>query len=227
MNRVWALVRRDVHLWFVSGARFLLPGLFALLSLGMLFGLYGFFEVGQAELRGIFRFMPWLVLVWVPALAMGGYALDRSRGTDEILRAMPLSEWQWVLGKFGAGVVQMACCLLATVTFPISLFWMGEPDAGVILTSYGGLFLWASAALAVAQWVSGWVRSFVSAYLLGAVVLFVWMMVGLVVPWLGWLYHFGSFERGVVDTRDVAYFVGVTLLMLWVQVAWLKWRRLS
>lgn len=248
MKMIWALAARDLRVWFAGAAGFVVPPLFAVVAHGLFFGVYGFFDAGQVEMRGFFHSMPWLVLFLAPALAMGGYAAERGRGTDEVLRALPISEGRWVAGKFVAGLVQIALCLAATVSLPVSLMAMGNPDPGPLWTAYVGSFLLAAAALAVCQLVSNLMRSQVAAYLGGALVLFVWLLIGNApviagvsgwfdnsyalaaltefMNYVGWISHFANFERGLVDSRDVAYFVAVGGAALVLNTALLRYRRL-
>jgi len=248
MSGVFALARREMEIWFGSTAGFLVPVLFALFSQGLFFGVYGFFDAGQADLRGFFHTMPWLILFLSPALGMGSYASEKGRGTDEVLAALPLAESVLVAGKFLAGLAQIALCLACTLSLPLSLFAMGDPDPGPIATAYLGTFLLAGAALAVCQLVSGFLRSQVAAFLVSAALLFVWMLIGnapvvasisgrfadpalaakvtRLLDYVGWISHFSSFERGLVDSRDLVWFMVLAAMALVLQATLFKLRRL-
>lgn len=248
MRLLWAVAQRDLRVAFSTVAGYAVPVLFALLSQGLFFGVYGFFDVGQAELRGFFHTVPWLVIFLAPALAMGGFAGERARGTEEALMALPIPAWAWVGGKFAAGMVQIGLCVLATFSLPVSLGLMGDPDWGPVWAGYGGVLLLAGASLAICQLVSNCLRSAAVAFLGGAAVLLLWMLAGsaqviymiahrlehpllvarvvALLDYVGWVAHLASFERGVVDARDLTYFAWVTGSALVLNAGLLLWRRL-
>lgn len=249
MRIMGTLAKRDLCIWFAGWAGFLVPIAYALLSAGLFFGIYGFFDVGQAEMRGFFHYQSWIFLFLLPALAMGSFAAERYRKDDVLLRALPVSEWEWVGGKFLAGLVQIGVCLVATVPVPIMLSQIGNPDWGPVVTAYGGAFLLAAAMLAWSQLISDLFRSQVAAFVVAALLLFVWLLIGnapvisaiaarfaepsiagrvtRLLDALGWIAYYANLGKGLADSASVAYFVLVALTALALHVALLRWRRIA
>ena len=191
-----------------------------LLSAGILFFFVeGFFAVGRASMRPYFGLMPIILAILVPALTMRLWAEERRQGTNELLLTMPFSEAELVLGKFLASmaVVGLAVALSVPVALMASMF--GSFDPGPIATEYLGVILLASASTALGQMVSSVSRNQMSAFLATAFILVAinlssmatsWLdlppLVAGVVNWISLSYHFISFSRGVLDTRDLVYF---------------------
>lgn len=249
MRALFTLAKRDLRIWFAGWAGFLVPVAYAVLSAGLFFGIYGFFDVGQAEMRGFFHYQPWIFLFLLPALAMGSFAAERYRQEDVLLRALPVTEWAWVGGKFLAGLVQIGVCLLATLPVAVMLSQIGNPDWGPVFSAYGGAFLLAAAMLAWSQLVSGLFRSQVAAFLAAALLLFLWLLIGnapvissiaarfaepiiagrvtRVLDALGWIAYYDHLGKGLVSSASVIYFAVMALAALALHVALLRWRRIA
>lgn len=249
MRVLCTLARRDLCIWFAGWAGFLVPVAYALLSAGLFFGIYGFFDVGQTEMRGFFHYQPWIFLFLLPALAMGSFAAERYRHEDVLLRALPMSEWAWVGGKFLAGLAQIGVCFVATLPVPLMLSQIGNPDWGPVFTAYVGAFLLAAAMLAWSQLVSDLFHSQVAAFVASALLLFVWLLIGnapiistiaarfadtattgkvtRLLDALGWIAYYANLGKGLVDSASVAYFILASFFALALHVALLRWRRIA
>lgn len=231
MSTVLTIFRREFGSYFATPLATVFIVIFLLLAAAFTFYLGDFFEVGQADLQGFFRFHPWLYLLLVPAVAMRLWAEERKTGTLELLLTQPVTLWQAVLGKFLAAWVFIGLALVLTFPIWITVNWLGQPDNGVIIASYCGSWLMAGAFLAVGSCLSAATRSQVVAFILTVVVCLLLLLAGFplaldlirslapqaavdAVSGLSFLTHFQAITRGVLDLRDVIFF-------LLVMAAWL------
>lgn len=224
MSPVLAIARRELRSYFATPLAAVFIVVFLLLAGAATFKLGGFFEAGQADLQAFFRFHPWLYLLLVPAVAMPLWAEERKSGTLELLLTQPVSTWQAVLGKFLAAWAFIALALGLTFPIWITVNWLGDPDNGVILASYIGSLLMAGAFLAVGGCLSATTRSQVIAFVLSTLVCLLLLLAGFplaldplrallpqaavdAVSGLSFLTHFQAITRGVLDLRDVSFFL--------------------
>jgi ABC-2 type transport system permease protein len=193
-----------------------------------------------ASLRPMLDFMPWVFLFFVPAIAMRSLAEDNRGGMLEIVLAHPLSEAHLVLGKYLGVVAILAGALASTLLIPIGLSFGAEMAWGPVIAQYVGALLLAAAFAGVGVWGSSLTRSQITAFILGVTVMFVLILVGLdpmlvglpptlgtVAARLGVLSHFESTGRGLLDLRDVVYFLSVAAVFLALAYAVLMRRRLA
>ena len=240
MKGAMTIAARETKAYFNSPVAYIFIVAF-LLSAGILFFFVeGFFAAGRASLRPYFGLMPIILAILVPALTMRLWAEERRQGTSELLLTMPFSDADLVLGKFLASmaVVGMAVVLSIPVALMVSMF--GSFDPGPIFTEYLGVILLACASTALGQMVSSASRNQMSAFMATAFILIAinlssmatsWLelpvpVVG-VVNWISLSYHFISFSRGILDTRDLVYFVLFTALFLYLTARTLatgRWR---
>jgi len=231
MSPVFAIARRELRGYFATPLAAVFIIIFLLLAGVATFYLGGFFEAGQADLQAFFRFHPWLYLLLVPAVSMPLWAEERKSGTLELLFTQPVASWQAVLGKFLAAWVFVALALALTFPLWITVNWLGSPDNGVILASYCGSLLMAGAYLAVGSCLSATTRSQVVAFILTVMACLLLLLAGFplaldplrmllpqgaidAVSGLSFLTHFQAITRGVLDLRDVSYFLLAILAWL-------------
>jgi ABC-2 type transport system permease protein len=224
VNAVRIVFRRELASYFATPVAYVFIVIFLILAGTFTFYLGGFYERGQADLAPFFSFHPWLYLFLVPAVSMRMWSEERKSGTIELLLTLPVTMWQAVVGKFLAAWTFVGIALALTFPIWIIVNYLGSPDNGVILASYIGSFLMAGAFLAIGSCLSACTRSQVVAFILTAVVCLVlllagyplvlgffgsWAPQGLVdaVAGLSFLAHFGSISRGVIDLRDLVYFL--------------------
>ena len=199
------------------------------------FYLGGFYERGFADLDPFFRFHPWLYLFLVPAISMRLWAEERRLGTIELLFTLPLTTLQAVLGKFFAAWLFIGLALLLTLPVWLTVNYLGSPDNGVILAAYLGSWLMAGGFLAIGSCMSALTRNQVVAFILSVVVCFLFLLSGLPMVmnlFKGWapqvildgiaslsvLRHFADISKGVIDLRDLVYFVLMTGFWLFANV---------
>ncbi|HET7266864.1 MAG TPA: ABC transporter permease subunit [Oleiagrimonas sp.] len=244
MSAVFAVMRRELRSYFVTPLAWVFSVIFLILAAALTFYLGHFYERGQADLQPFFNFHPWLYLFLVPALSMQMWAEERKRGTLELLLTLPITATQAMLGKFFAAWMFVA--LVLALTFPIWLTvnYLGDPDNGVILAGYLGSLLMAGAYLAVGCCMSTLTRSQVVAFVLTAAVCFLLLLAGQplvmdaasgflpaplvqAVADMSFLEHFAAIARGVLDVRDMIYFVLSIVFWLAAGVIMLNMRRAS
>ncbi len=224
MSAVGTVFRREWSSYLATPVAYVFTVIFLMLAAALTFYLGDFFDRGQADLQPFFSFHPWLYLFIVPAVSMRLWAEERGNGTIELLLTLPLPTWQVVLGKFLAAWCYVGLALALTFPMWITVNYLGDPDNGVILAGYLGSWLMAGAFLAVGACLSAATRNQVIAFILTASVCFVfllagyplvqetaraWLPAGLadVIAQLSFLTHFDAISRGLLDLRDVAFFV--------------------
>jgi ABC-2 type transport system permease protein len=224
MAEVAAVFRRELASYFATPLFLVFVIIFLVLAGAFTFYLGGFYERGQADLAPFFSYHPWLYLFLVPAIAMRLWAEERRSGTLELLLTQPLQPWQAVAGKFLAAWAFLALALALTFPLWITVNYLGHPDNGVIVAAYVGSLLMGGAFLAIGSCLSATTRSQVIAFILTVVVCFGLLLAGYplvlnvfrgwapnalveAVASLSFLTHFESIEKGVLDLRDVLYFL--------------------
>jgi len=226
MSTILAICRRELRAYFTTPLAYVFIVVFLALNGATTFYFGNLFSRGQADLQPMFAFHPWLYLILIPAVAMRLWAEERKAGTLELLMTLPVSTTQAVIGKFLSAWAFTAIALALTFPTWITVSYLGDPDHGVIVTSYLGSLLMAGAYLAIGGFVSALTRNQVIAFVLGAAAIFIFMMSGLelvlsifqgwappfvvdLIQSLSFLAHYDSIVRGVVDLRDLVFFLSV------------------
>ncbi|HET6551967.1 MAG TPA: ABC transporter permease subunit [Dyella sp.] len=224
MSPVAAVMRRELRSYFVTPVAYVFLVIFLVMSGILTFYAGDFYERQQADLQPFFVMHPWLYLVLVPAVSMRMWAEEAKGGTLELLLSLPLTLGQAMLGKFLAAWAFIGLALLLTFPIWLTVNYLGSPDNGVIFAGYLGSWLMAGAFLAIGACLSAVTQSQVVAFVLTLVVCFLFILVGqpqvmeffqgalprkLVngLAHLSMLRHFEAISRGVLDLRDLLYFV--------------------
>ena len=224
MNTTLTLFKRELGSYFATPVAYVFIVIFLALAGAFTFYLGGFYERGQADLQPFFNFHPWLYLFLVPAVSMRMWAEERKSGTIELLLTLPVTMWQAVFAKFLAAWAFIGIALLLTFPVWITVNYLGSPYNGVIFASYLGSFLMAGAFLAVGSCISAATRNQVVAFILTAAVCFLFLLAGTplvldffraffpqgvidAIAGLSFLSHFTSISKGVIDLRDMIYFL--------------------
>ncbi len=230
MTNVWIIFKRELSGYFATPIAYVFLVIFVVLSGVFTFYVGSYFERDQADLRSFFQFHPWLYLFLIPALAMRLWAEERRSGTLELLLTLPITMTQAVLGKFLAAWAFSAIALLLTVPLWLTTNYLGSPDNGVILASYAGSLLMAGAFLAIGACMSALTRNQVIAFVVTAAVCLGFVLSGyplvlefvsafapeFIVEAVGsfsFLSHFTEVSKGVIDLRDLVFFV--SLMAYW------------
>ena len=226
MRPILTIVKRELSAYFTSPVAYVLLVIFLLLAGFFTFTAGNFFERGEASLAAFFGWHPWLYLVVVPAIGMRLWAEERRSGTLELLFTMPITTWQAVIAKFLASWLFIGVALLLTFPAVITVNVLGSPDNGAIFAGYLGSFFLAGAYLAITCMTSAMTRNQVVAFILSVVLCLFLILAGfnpvtdLMVRWaspavvdtvaaFSVVTHFDGFQRGVIDVRDLVFFLSV------------------
>jgi ABC-2 type transport system permease protein len=226
MRNIVVIAKRELGSYFSSPVAYVFLVIFLLLTGFFTFTAGQFFERGEASLGAFFGWHPWLYLVLVPAVGMRLWAEERRAGTLELLMTMPLTPWQAILGKFFASWIFIGIALGLTFPVVVTANVLGSPDNGMIFAGYLGSLFLAGAYLAVTCMTSAMTRNQVVAFILSVVACLFLILAGfnpvtdLLVRWASPAFidtvaafsvvtHFDGFQKGVIDSRDLAYFLSV------------------
>ncbi|HLT76855.1 MAG TPA: ABC transporter permease [Ferrovibrio sp.] len=232
MNAMLAVLRRELSGYFATPVAYVFIVVFLFTAGIFTFYLGQFFERGQADLKAFFLFHPWLYLFFLPALAMRLWAEERKSGTVELLLTLPIPLWAAVLGKFLAAWAFAGIALALTFPLWLTVNWLGSPDNGVIVAGYVGSLLMAGAYLAIGSCLSAVTKNQVIAFVLSVLVCFIFTVAGapMVLNFFqGWaprlivdtiasfsfLSHFNAITEGVIDLRDLVFFLSLTAVWLY------------
>lgn len=220
----WVVARRELQSYLATPLAYVFTVIFLVLNGVFTFFVGLWYERGQADLRVFFEFHPWLYLFLVSAIAMRLWSEERKSGTMELLLTLPLSLAQAVVGKFLAAWAMIGIALVLTFPVWLTANYLGDPDNGVIVASYLGSWLMAGSLLAVGSAISAATSNQVIAFIGTSVVGFLLVIIGVgpvveafrdVVPagvidalaGLSLIEHFQAIAKGVIDLRDVLYFL--------------------
>ena len=226
MRPIWVIAKRELASYFTSPVAYVFLVIFLLLTGFFTFTAGQFFERGEAGLGAFFSWHPWLYLVLVPAVGMRLWAEERRAGTIELLLTMPIAPWQAILGKFLASWLFLALALVLTFPVIVTVNVLGRPDNGMIVAGYLGSLLLAGAYLALTCLTSALTRNQVVAFILSVVACLFLILAGfnpvtdLLARWasagfvdtvaaFSVVTHFDGFQKGVIDSRDLLFFLSV------------------
>ncbi len=230
MNSFWAVFKRELKGYFATPVAYVFLVIF-LIAVGYKPFMDGFFEIRQADLRLFFSNLPVFLALIVSAVAMRLWAEERKNGSIELLLTLPITVPQAVLGKFLAAWAFLGIALLLTFPLPVTVGYLGNPDVGQIAVGYLGSFMMAGTFLAVGMFFSALTKNQVISLILSAVACLILLFAGhpstlnfmasTVSPAVAGVFeilsfqnHFDSMMRGVVELKDVFYFV--ILIVAWI-----------
>lgn len=234
MSNVRTIFNREFAAYFNAPIAYIFIIVFLAVNSGLF--MTSFFLAGSADMRGFFALLPITLIIFIPAITMRLWAEDSKSGTIALLQSFPISSGQLVLGKFLASFLFYLITLAGTLVIPIMIMFLGNPDLGPIIGGYFGAALLGAFYLAIGLFVSGLFKDQIIAFILSMVGCFLFYMIGtdyislILDSWIGGLgsvlmnsigtaNHFSSIERGVLDVRDIIYFLSFTALFLWLNAA--------
>jgi ABC-2 type transport system permease protein len=234
---MWSICKKELNQFFSNLTGYIAIVLFLLINGIFLFMLpdSSIFEFGYASLDKFFELAPWIFMFLVPAITMRSLSDEFKAGTFEILKTKPLSAWQITLGKYFSILIVLLLAIIPTIIYIVtikSLSAVGGIDSGGILGSYIGLFLLAAVFSAIGLCCSGFTSNAVVAFLISAFACLILYFgfnalsklpffangVDYYVEMMGIDFHYRSMSRGVLDSRDVVYFVSIIFLFLLITV---------
>ena len=230
MKNVLTVARKEFKGYFESPIAYIFITAFLLL-VNFLY-LWTFFVVGQADMEPFFGIMPFIFLFLVPSITMRLWAEERKMGTLEVLLTLPVREIDVVLGKFLASFVFLLVMLLLTFNIPLLLSFLGQPDWGMIICGYLGCVLLGASYLAIGLFASSLSENQIVAFIIAIAICTALLIVGewfflMLVPdlfvgvfdYMGLGTHFESMGRGVIDPRDVIYYLSVIGIFLYLNIS--------
>jgi len=217
-------MKRELSHYFTTPLAYVFIIIFLMLAATFTFYLGNFYERNQADLVPFFQYHPWLYLFLIPAISMRLWAEEKKSGSIELLMTLPISIVQAVLGKYLAAWLFAGLALLLTFPLWLTVNYLGEPDNGVIFSSYLGSFLMAGAFLAIGSCISATTSNQVIAFIISIAICFLFIttnfpfVIDFFKLWLpqvlldtitsmSFLSHFSSINKGVIDLRDIIYFM--------------------
>jgi ABC-2 type transport system permease protein len=230
MNGFWSVCKRELKGYFVTPVASVFLVIFLFFS-GYLPFRDGFFEIRQADMRLFFANLPLLFIFMVPSAAMRLWAEERKTGSIELLLTLPITVTQAVLGKFIAAWAFLGIALLMTFPIPVAVYYLGQPDTGLIITGYLGSFLLAGSFLAIGSFFSALTKNQVISFILSVVACGILVYAGMpttvnylssilpagavqIVESLSIQSHLDSVLKGVIEFKDMAYFM--ILIVAWI-----------
>jgi ABC-2 type transport system permease protein len=236
--RTLALTRKELFSYLNAPAFYGAAVFFLLFCSIWLFYFQRFFNMNIATLRPYFGIFPLVFILVIPVLTMRSWAEERKTGSIELLLTMPFSEWDLALGKFFAVFTLLVMMLILTIPLPLTLIPLGEFDAGVVVCEYIGALLLGSSATALGLLLSALSKNQAGSFLGSAVVLMATMLVSQITFSLNlpyWLaqtvnffslaFHFDSFTKGLLDSRDLVYYLASTALFLFITTRVILFRK--
>jgi len=238
MNSIGIIFRRELKSYFNSPVAYIV----ILAFLGVTHWLFfrTFFLANQSTLRPFFSLLPWIFLFLGPAITMRAWAEEKKLGTIEVLMTFPVREREAVLGKFLAAFLFLVIALGLTISLPLTVMFIGYPDPGPIWGGYLGACLLGGTYLAIGLFASSLTENQIVAFILAIVLGFALLVIGedfvmfslpsALVPvcaYLGLGTHFESIGRGVIDSRDIIYYLSIIGFFLFLNQLALesrKWR---
>lgn len=230
---MWSICKKELNQFFSSLTGYIAIILFLLINGIFLFVLKdsSIFEFGYASLDKFFDLAPWVLMFLVPAITMRSLSEEFRAGTFELLKTKPLSSWQIVSGKYFSILIILLLAILPTIVYIITIKMLsaqGGIDSGGILGSYIGLFLLVAVFASIGLCCSGFTNNAVVAFLISAfscLVLYFGFNALSKLPFfengadyyiemLGIDFHYRSMSRGVLDTRDLVYFISIIFIFL-------------
>ena len=230
MKQTGSIFRREFSGYFSTPIAYVFIVIFLFMNGVFTFFMGDLFARGQADLEPFFTWHPWLYLFLIPALSMRLWAEERRSGTVELLMTLPVTVWQAVLAKYLAAWAFTGIALILTFPVWLTVNYLGDPDNGVVVAAYLGSFLMAGAYLAIGSCISSLTKNQVIAFVVTAVVCFLFTVTGLpmvtnlfsswapqaiveTVSSLSFVSNFQDLSRGALDLRNLVYFV--SLIVFW------------
>jgi len=225
------IIKRELAGYFGSPVAYVFLVIFLVLCGFFTFYVSHFYELEQADLRAFFVWHPWIFLFLVPAIGMRLWADERRTGTIELILTLPVTLPEVVVGKFIAAWLFIGLGLFLTFPLVLTVSYLGDPDLGAVFCAYLGSFLLAGAYLSVGSMTSSMTRNQVISFILSVIICLFLVLAGWppvieilsgwspqwlinVISGFSFMPHFQSMERGVLDLRDIIYYISVIFFML-------------
>jgi ABC-2 type transport system permease protein len=218
MRQVIHIFRKEFSAYFISPIAYIVIAIFLLITGWFFFAT--FFIFNQANLRTFYALLPIVFAFVIPAITMRLISEEINVGSDEILLTLPVTFRQVILAKFLASVALVVAMLIPTVAYPLTVSFMGQLDWGPVIGGYVGAVFLAAAFSAIGLFASAITRNQIIAFIIGLAICFTLTMIDKmlyflprsllgVFAYLGADFHFQNIARGIIDSRDLLYFVSI------------------
>jgi ABC-2 type transport system permease protein len=224
MSQVLPIFKKEFRSYFVSPIAYIVISIF-LVVMGWFF-FSTFFLFNQASLRNFFGLLPIMFAFVIPAVTMRLVSEELNVGTYEILLTMPVSFKEVVLGKFLAALAFVAAMLIPTLAYPVIVSFLGDLDWGPVIGGYLGALLLGASFSAVGLFASSLTRNQIVAFIIGVAICFALVLIDKILfflpsgllsafEYLGADAHFENIAKGILDSRDILYFLSLTFVSLY------------
>lgn len=224
MRQMTHIFRKEFGTYFVSPIAYIVISIFLVVTGWFFFSV--FFLFNQASLRNFFSLLPITFSFVIPAITMRLFSEELNVGSYETLLTLPVTFWDVVLGKFLASVVFVAAMLVPTFAYPFTVSILGQLDWGPVVGGYLGAILLGGAFSAVGLFASSLTRNQIIAFITGMAICFTLALIDKmlfflpasllnVFEYLGADFHFQNIAKGIIDSRDILYFLSLTFLGLY------------
>jgi ABC-2 type transport system permease protein len=236
VSDIFIIFKKEFKSYFLSPIAYVFITVYLVLTNFLFF--QSFFLANQADMRSYFSLLPWLFLVFIPAITMRSWAEEKKTKTIELLLTWPVKDSSIVMGKFFAALAFLALALVMSFTVPVSIAILGNPDGGVIVGSYLGSLLLGASYISIGLWVSSLTENQILAFIGSIIIILFFLLIGTslvtsfvpsqfvdILAFIGITTHFESISRGVIDSRDIIYYLSVIGLFLFLNVQSLESRK--
>lgn len=226
LKTVYFLFKKELMSYFNSPIAYIFIGVFLVVGNWLFFK--NFFVAGQANMREYFALLPWIFLFLSPAITMRLWSEEKRSGTIEFLLTLPVTDWQVVLAKFLSALSFLFISLLLSLSIPASISTIGPLDWGPVIGGYLGAIFLGGAYLALGLFVSSLTKNQIIAFVIGLVACFAAFIIGAnfvivgapnflapILSFVGLGSHFENIAKGVIDSKDVIYYLSFIFLFLW------------
>lgn len=236
MGNILAVFKREMKSYFNSAIAYIIITVFLLIT-GWFFAT-PLFVVNEASMRNMMGVVPLIFVFFIPAITMRLLSEEQKVGTIELILTMPIRESELILGKFFASLALLLVALVFTLVYVLTISLLGNPDGGPIFTGYIGLLLLGGVYLSIGVFASSLTENQIVAFIISLLIIFIFFMLDKVLifapawsagilEYLSVNYHYNNILRGVIDTRDIIYYLSLTILWLTLASHILARRRLS
>jgi ABC-2 type transport system permease protein len=229
-KQMFAILKKEINSFFASPIGYLVIAIFLLLNglfLWLFKGEFNILNYGFADLSSFFLLAPWILIFLIPAVTMRSFSDEKKQGTLELLLTKPISLINIVLGKYFGSFILILIALLPTLLYVYTVYQLGNPlgnlDIGSTLGSYFGLLFLIASYTAIGVYCSTWSDNQIVAFISSVFLCFLFYIgfEGIadftssnLIDQIGMSSHYKSMSRGVLDTRDIVYFLSVTIFFL-------------
>ena len=230
MRNTWTIYRREIAAYFNSPIAYIFICMFLLICGFLFFIKYAFFSMPTPDVIYYYRFMPFVLPLFIPAVTMRLWAEEKRTGTIEILMTLPFRSWELVLGKYFASLTVILLTLTLTLVVPISCSWVATVDWGIVFSCYVGAVVVSSVYVAIGAWISTWSQNQIVSLLVSVVFCYCLYLLsspdvmrfyneflfgsGRFLTWFGTWPHYEEFTKGLIHPVGLIYGFGLTAFFL-------------